>query len=76
MSKYAKLGKIAKCGSVDSKYFNDSGQFEQDIQDKIDKSDKFQNDIRELILADPNLIEQRYHEAIKVLLKLKEEYEI
>ena len=42
MSKYSKYSKVAKNGSVDSKYFGNPDQFEKDIQAKIDKADKCQ----------------------------------
>lgn len=70
------MSKVAKCGSVDSKYFNNAEQFEKDIQSKIDASNKFKEDIKKLILTDPNKIQQRYHEAIEALLEIKKEYEI
>ena len=41
MSKYSKTSKVAKCGAVDSKYFNNSEQFDKDIQAKIDKANEF-----------------------------------
>ena len=74
MSRYSKLGKVAKCGSVDSKYFNNANQFEKDVQDKLDRTKEFKDNIRGLILDNPNLIEQRYYEALEVMLELRKEY--
>ena len=76
MSKYSKAIKVAKCGAVDSKYFGATDKFEKDVQAKIDKTEEFKNKIRELILDDPNLIEQRYNNVICVLKDIKEEFGI
>lgn len=32
MSKYAKYGELAKCGSVDSKYFGRPNAFDEDVK--------------------------------------------
>lgn len=74
MSRYSKLGKVAKCGSVDSKYFNNTNQFEKDIQDKLDKSKEFKDSIRSLILDNPSILEQRYYEVLEVMLDIRKEY--
>lgn len=74
MSKYSKMGKVAKVGAVDSKYFSNLEQFDIDVQAKIDKTEQFKNQIKELILQDPNLIEQRINNTVKLLLDLKKEY--
>ena len=73
MSKYSKLGKVAKAGAVDSKYFNNSNKFEEDIMLKTEATSKFKDNIRQLILENPNLIEQRYFNTIEVLKEIKEE---
>lgn len=74
MSKYSKVGKVAPCGSIDSKYFRKSNQFDEDVARKIQATNEFQEKIRDLILENPNLIEQRYDNAIEVLLEIKEKY--
>lgn len=73
MSKYSKLGKVAKAGAVDSKYFSNVDKFEDDINYKLDATKKFKDNIKQLILENPNLIEQRYFNAIEVLKEIKEE---
>ncbi len=73
MSKYSKLGKVAKSGAVDSKYFGNVDKFEDDINSKLDDTKKFKDNIKQLILENPNLIEQRYYNAIEVLKEIKEE---
>lgn len=76
MSKYSKLSKVAKIGAVDSKYFNNFEQFDKDVQAKIIKTKEFKTKIRELILEDPNLIEQRVQNAVNVLLEIKKEFDV
>ena len=76
MSRYSQRSKIAKNGAVDSKYFSNLDRFEQDIQEKIEKTDNFKSKIRELIIENPNLIEQRYHNVIEVMLDIKKEFNI
>ena len=46
------------------------------IQEKIEKTDNFKSKIRELIIENPNLIEQRYHNVIEVMLDIKKEFNI
>jgi len=41
MSRYSQMSKVAKSGAVDSKYFSNIDRFEQDIQEKIEKTDHF-----------------------------------
>ena len=76
MSKYSKLSKVAKSGAVDSKYFNNFEQFDKDVQAKIIKTKEFNTKIRELILEDPNLIEQRVQNVVNVLLEIKKEFDV
>ena len=40
---------------------------------KLDATRKFKDNIKQLILENPNLIEQRYFNAIEVLKEIKEE---
>lgn len=67
---------LKKCGAHDSKYFGRLEQFEIDVEAKINESVSFENELRELVLRDPNKIKQRYNEAIKVFLEIKKEYGI
>lgn len=57
---------------LDSKYFSNIDRFEQDIQEKIEKTDNFKFKIRELIIENPNLIEQRYHKCYRSNVRYKE----
>lgn len=74
MSKYSKMGKVAKCGSMDSKYFGDAEQFEKDVLEKVAATEDFKRKIKELILENPSLIEQRYNDVIKIMLEIRKEY--
>ena len=76
MSRYSKVGKVAKSGAVDSKYFNNFEQFDKDVQVKVNKTNEFRTKIRELILEDPNLIEQRINNTVNEVLKIKKEFNI
>jgi hypothetical protein len=76
MSRYSKTGKLAKCGSMDSKYFGNTDQFEKDIQDRIEKTEQFKETLKELILKEPSLIETRVRNTIDVLLEIKKDYNV
>ena len=76
MSKYSQMGKVAKNGAVDSKYFSNVDRFEQDVQEKIESTNNFKSKIKELVIENPNLIEQRYHNVIEVMLDIKKEFNI
>ena len=73
MSKYSKLGKLAKAGALDSKYFSNVDKFEEDINSKLDATNKFKANIKQLILENPSLIEQRYFNVVELLKEIKEE---
>lgn len=73
MSKYSKLGKVAKSGAVDSKYFSNVDKFEEDINSKLEATRKFKDNIKQLILENPSLTEQRYFNVVEVLKEIKEE---
>jgi hypothetical protein len=76
VSRYSKMGKVPKCGAVDSKYFNNNEKFNEDIQSKIDKANDFKIKIRALVLEDPNLIEYRINLIVSELLKIKREFKL
>ena len=63
MSKYTVMGKVAKCGSVDSKYFNKYNKFDKDIQSKIKETEAFRIKLRNMICENPNHIEQKLNIA-------------
>lgn len=74
MSKYTIIGKIAKCGSVDSKYFAKYNKFDEDIQDKIKEAEAFRVKLRNMICENPNLIEQKFNIAVNELLNIKKDF--
>ena len=74
MSKYTVMGKVAKCGSVDSKYFNKYNKFDKDIQSKIKETEDFRIKLRNMICGDPNHIEQKFNIAVNELLNIKKEF--
>lgn len=78
MSRYSKMGKVARCGAPDSKYFGKLDQFDKDIEDHKRKGallqEKVTSTLQELILSDPLKAEDTYHLVIKELIKIKEEY--
>lgn len=74
MSKYTVMGKVAKCGSVDSKYFNKYNKFDEDIQSKIKETEDFRIKLRNMICENPNHIEQKFNIAVNELLNIKKEF--
>ena len=68
------MPKLHKCGAADSKYFSNPQQFEKDIEKNRVDSSLFELELRELLLKKPNKIKQRYHEAISVMMEIKEEF--
>ena len=76
MSRYSSYGKVAKNGAVDSKYFGNADKFEEDVRTKIENTNKFKKKVREIIIENPSLIEQRYFDVIEVLKEIKKEFEI
>lgn len=76
MSRYSKTGRVAKCGSMDSKYFGNPEQFEKDIQKKEAYRQKVKESIRQIVLQDPSRMDQRFRIAIDVLKEIKEEFNL
>lgn len=70
------MPEVKKCGSHDSKYFSDPFGLDRDVNEKIKNTEEFKARLRELVLEDPNKIEQRYHNSIEVLLELKERFKL
>lgn len=76
MSRYSKTGRVAKCGSMDSKYFGKPEQFEKDIQKNEAYSQEVKESIRQIVLQDPSRMDQRFRLAIDVLKEIKEEFNL
>lgn len=76
MSRYAKQGRLAKCGSMDSKYFGNIERFDKDISEKRTEKERFKIRLRQLLLENPDVIKQRYYAGIEVFKEIKEEFMI
>lgn len=76
MSRYSKTGRVAKCGSMDSKYFGKPEQFEKDIQEKEAYRQEVKESIKQIVLQDPSRMDQRFRLAIDVLKEIKEEFNL
>lgn len=78
MSRYSKMGKVAKCGAPDSKYYGNLDQIDKDIEEHRRKGEILQEKVtttlQDLILSDPLKAEATYHLVIQELIKIKEEY--
>ena len=74
MSKYTVMGKVAKCCSVDSNYFNKYNKFDKDIQSKIKETEDFRIKLRNMICENPNHIEQNFNISVNELLNIKKEF--
>ena len=66
--------KVHRCGAMDSKYFSNLQQFEKDIEKNKFSTALFKIRLRELILEDPNKIEDRYHQVIETMMEIKSEF--
>ncbi len=73
MSKYSKIGKLAKCGSHDSKYMSRPNGLDEDAQNKKLEHEACKQAIRDIILSDPSKMDLRYNDAIEALIEIKEE---
>jgi hypothetical protein len=80
MSRYSNIGKVAKCGFYDSKYFSNPKQFDEDVKLKQQKTEEFKNRIRKLLDAElrkePDRMEMRVHNVVEVLREIKEKYNV
>lgn len=80
MSRYSAIGKVAKCGSYDSKYFSNPKLFDEDVKLKQQKTEEFKNRIRKLLdnelRKEPDKMEMRVHNIVEVLREIKEKYNV
>ena len=68
------MPKLHKCGAADSKYFSNPQQFDLDVEKNKLESELFQLRLKKLLRQEPCKIKQRYHEAISVMMEIKEEF--
>lgn len=69
-----KVGQVPKCGAMDSKYFGNPQQFEKDIEINKIEMEQFRINLIGLLLAEPSKLQDRYNQAISVMLEIKQEY--
>ena len=69
-----RLHKVHRCGAMDSKYFSNPQQFEKDVEQNRISAALFKKRLRELVLEDPNKIEDRYHQVIETMMEIKAEF--
>lgn len=69
-----KVGQVPKCGAMDSKYFSNSEQFDEDMQKHSFETELFKSNLRSLIIAEPSKTRDRYNQAIGIMLEIKTEY--
>lgn len=73
MNRY-KVGQVPRCGAMDSKYFSNPEQFERDMEIHKIETEQFKVNLRGLLLAEPAKIQDRYNQAISVMLVIKQEH--
>lgn len=76
MSKYSKLGRVAKCGSADSKYMSKPNALEEDINAKRSEREAFKSLVRHLVIREPAKMDLRYRDLIDVAVELKQEFKL
>lgn len=76
MSKYSKLGRVAKCGSSDSKYMSKANALDEDIQAKRSEHEAFKSLVRHLVIREPAKMDLRYRDLIDVAMELKQEFKL
>lgn len=76
MSKYSKLGRVAKCGSPDSKYMSGLNTLEQDLAKKEIEHRTFKEMIRHLVVMDPSKMDLRFKDLLDVARELKQEFNL
>ena len=76
VSRYANYGRVAKCGSPDSKYMGRPNGLDEDVKRKISEARSFEEDLKDLVLNSPGRLEFKYSLAIQVFLELKEEFNL
>lgn len=73
MNRY-KVGQVPRCGAMDSKYFSNPEQFDEDMQRHSFEAELFKSNLRSLIIAEPTKIKDRYNQAIGIMLEIKQEH--
>lgn len=76
MSRYSKVGRVAKCGSADSKYMGKPNALEEDINAKRSEREAFKSLVRHLVIREPAKMDLRYRDLIDVAVELKQEFKL
>lgn len=76
MSRYAKVGRVAKCGSPDSKYMSRTNSLDEDVNAKRCEHEAFKELVRHLVIMDPSKMDLRYKDLIDVAMELKQEFKL
>ena len=76
MSRYSKLGRVAKCGSPDSKYMSNANTLDKDVQAKEIEHRTFKELVRHLVLQDPSKMDLRFRDLIDVAREIKQEFNL
>ena len=76
MSKYSKFGRVAKCGSPDSKYMGRANALDEDVKAKLREREEFKKQLRHLVLLDPSKMDLRYKDLLEVAIELKQEFKL
>ena len=63
-----------KVGNGSGKYDYEPNKLDIDVQAILDKKEKFENDLRNLIFQEPFLVKERYNQAIEILIDIKKKY--
>ena len=61
-------------GNGSGKYDYEPNKLDIDVQAILDKKEKFENDLRNLIFQEPFLVKERYKQAIEILIDIKKKY--
>lgn len=76
MSRYSKLGRVAKCGSADSKYMSKANTLEDDVKVHMSESDAFKSLVKHLVIREPGKMDLRYKDLIDIAMELKREFNL
>ena len=76
MSKYSKFGRVAKCGSTDSKYMSKANALDEDVNAKRSEHEAFKSLVRHLVIREPAKMDLRYKDLLDVARELKQEFKL
>ena len=65
-----------RVGDPSSKYGYEPNKLNSDIEQKRYEKEKFKLQLKNLLLREPDKLDIRYHQAIEVLIEIKEEFKL